>query len=154
MAHANWLERRDVNCARIMDLLKACAEADKPCPTAGVIGRELKLSANMVVTLFDLLKAQGRIDWTVIYCGNAIGKRKWVTLVREGVKTGKPQSVQRSYVKAPIDDSLLARAKLKLQQRGMYVWRADVSEGSSYEGMIKVDRQILAPAQVIAMAGL
>lgn len=153
MAHANWQERRDVNCAALMKILKDLAQADRQCPDARELGRALKTTANMVVTLFDDLRKAGRIDWQVIYCGNGIGKRKWVHLKKEGLSTAKPRPQQRSYIKAPVaDTSALAQAKLRLQARGCWVWDAKVSGGP--DGLIKVDNALLTPEAVIARAGL
>lgn len=154
MAERNWQERRDVNCAALMGILRGLAKAGKPCPDANELALTMKLTPNMVTTLFDLLRLEGRIDWKVIHCGKGIGRRRWVQLLKEGLSTAKPQTSQRSYIKAPRDDSALARAKVILQRRGCYVWDAPVSEGLAFQGMVKVDRKILEPAAVIALAGL
>ena len=154
MARRDWKERRAANGERLLAILRECATKGRPCPDMVAIGKDLQITHFMVTTLFDDLRKTGLIDWQTVHCGLATGKRRWVRLLKDGMTTAKPvnQNHGRSYIKAPSDPTLLDRARVTLQRRGHYVWSARLSGGPA--GMIKVDRRILAPEQVIAMAGL
>ena len=147
-----WKERRADNGQKLMAILRDCANKCRPCPDVGAIAKDLKVTHFMVTTLFDDLRRAGEIDWQIIFCGKAAGKRRWVRLLKDCMTTAKPVNQNRSYVKAPSDATALDRARVVLQRRGHYVWDARYSGGPA--GMVKVDRKILAPEEVIAMAGL
>ena len=154
MARRDWKERRAANGQRLLAILRECANKGRPCPDMGAIAKDLKITYFMASTLFEDLRKAGVIDWQTIHCGLATGKRRWVRLLKDGMTMAKPvnQGKGRTYIKAPSDPTLLDRARVALQRRGYYVWSARLSGGPA--GMIKVDRMILAPEQVIAMAGL
>lgn len=155
MANHDWREQRAANGARLLAALTKCATLGWPCPDAAELGRTLKVSANMVTTLFDDLRQAKLIDWQVIYCGNAVGKRRWVTILKEGIQTLKPRTVtQRAHLKAPTSDTPLAKAKVILQRRGKHVWDASVSMGPTAGDLVYVDGHMVPPADVISMAGL
>jgi hypothetical protein len=152
MARRDWKETRATNGQRLLAILRGCAIKSRPCPDVGVIAKDMKVTHFMVTTLFDDLRASGDIDWQVVFCGQAAGKRRWVRLLKDCMTTARPVNKHRAYVKAPTDPTLLDRARVTLQRRGHYVWDARISGGP--KGMVKVDRKLLAPADVIAMAGL
>lgn len=152
MARRDWKETRARNGQRLMGILRDCASKSKICPDMRAIAKALGVTHFMVETLFSDLKTAGEIDWQTVHCGLATGKRRWVRLLKDCMTTAKPVNQRRSYVKAPSDPTILDRARVTLQRRGHYVWDARISGGPA--GMVKVDRKILAPAEVIAMAGL
>lgn len=154
MARRDWKELRAENGQKLLAILRECAAKGKPCPDMGAIAKDLKITYFMASTLFEDLRKANVIDWQTIHCGLATGKRRWVRLLRDGLATAKPvnQGKGRTFIKAPSDPTLLDRARVTLQRRGHYVWDARISGGP--KGMVKVDRKLLAPAEVIAMAGL
>jgi len=139
--------------AALLACLAANAANGKVCPSINQFARLLGINANIVYDLLTALRAEKAISWQIVYCGTGLGKVRIVTIARTGQTTARPAMVKRprgSLKHAKAERAELERAKTALRRFGHIVFDAEIDGGP--RGMIKVDRDLLRPAEVVLMA--
>lgn len=136
--------------------IERVARAGEICPYGEAMGRRVGCSATMISNILRDLKAEGVIDFGSRFCGTGVGKVRIVRFLASGLTTATPTFGTRTtgYVPPSTDPDALKTAKIILQRRGCIVYAASISDGSKGKGLIRVDRERLPPAEVIARAAI
>jgi len=140
--------------AALFEILDATARHGKICPKMEDLGVLLAIPTTRVDELLKVLRAEGRIDWQLIYYGPGISWVRVVTIAATGATTGKPAPARTYWGQSKkverADPTQLDRAKTVLRQMGRIVFNAEIDGGP--RGLVKVDSKYLKPADVIALA--
>lgn len=139
---------------KLLDVLTEYARLEMVCPSMARLGREIGTTGDSVGAMLQTLRAEKKITWQIVWCGTGVGKVRLVTITATGHSTVKPApEIRKQPRKEALSISVeLERAKTTLRRCGRVVFNADITDGPSAKGFVKVDNLRLVPADVIALA--
>ena len=128
-------------------MLDAHARNGLRCPSLFGFASGLGISPETAHTLLKRLRAEKRITWRIAWSSDH-GPVRIVTVMATRQSTQSPAAMKKG--KTVVRPDQLDTAKTILRQSGAHVWDAAVDGGP--KGFIRVDRELLKPADVIARA--
>lgn len=131
----------------MFSMLEAHARNGLRCPSLFGFSAGLGIGPETAHTLLKRLRAERRITWRIAWSRDH-GPVRVVTITATRQSTQSPSSMTK--VKGAGKADQLDLAKTMLRRCGFYVWNADVDGGP--KGFIRVDGELLKPADVIARA--